>query len=65
MIVLLVWFVAGSCILCLIDKRSFLFSNVVMINITVSVLMGPIAFAGLCVMWFCTGFAGVLNFIFS
>ena len=63
--ILIIWFVVGAFILCLIDKTSFLFSNVVMINITVSVLMGPIAFAGLCVMWFCTGFAGVLNFIFS
>ena len=63
--ILIIWFVVGAFILSLIDKTSFLFSNVVMINITVSVLMGPIAFAGLCVMWFCTGFAGVLNFIFS
>ena len=63
--ILIIWFVVGAFILSLIDKTSFLFSNVVMINITVSVLMGPIAFAGLCVMWFCTGFAGVLNHIFS
>jgi len=64
MIILIIWFLLGACVIALIDKHSFLFSGVVMRNITVSVLMGPIAFAGLCVMWFCTGVAGVLNFIF-
>ena len=64
MIILVIWFVLGACVISLIDNQSFLFSGVVMRNITVSVLMGPIAFACLCVMWFCTGVAGVLNFIF-
>jgi len=62
---LAIWFVLGSVIFALIHKDSFLTSNPVMIFITLSVLLGPVAFAALCVFWFCIGCAGVLNFIFS
>jgi len=51
MIILVIWFVVGGFILSLIDKQSFLFNGVIMRFITASVLMGPIAFVGMCLMW--------------
>ena len=62
---LVIWFVLGLFVVSLIDKDSFLISGPVMIFITVSVIMGPIAFVLAGLFWLCIGFAGVLNFIFS
>ncbi len=63
--ILAIWFVVGFFILTMIDSDSFLLSHPIMICITVSVLMGPIAVICLLCFLVCMAIAGALNFIFT
>jgi len=51
MIILIVWFVVGFCIYCLLDHDEFFKSHGLYVFIVCAVLTGPIGLGFICTMW--------------